>query len=133
MAASFPLDFQWLASRVKIGGSITSDALQSLRAAGLIDEPYGRNTSYWSMTDEGRSLLCTRPPHNCYRAIRDALASSGPMTARELETECRNQASDYSPREFMLTLWDMIHSCLVIDVTESGDAHSSYDLPEHTE
>ena len=138
MAASFPLTHSYLEERCKRHAQPNSGydrltAFHSLESAGLvIRSSWGWETSY-NMTDEGRSLLCQRPPYNCYRAIRDELAASGPLTAPELESACRRKASNYAPDVFLRTLWDMIQSGLVIDMSESGDAHSTYDLPEHTE
>lgn len=85
------------------------------------------------MTTRGRTLLSLRPPYNCYRAIRDELAACGPLMASELEHACRRQASDYCADVFMRTLYDMLQSGLVVDCTERGDAHSTYDLPEASE
>lgn len=135
MAASFPLDFLYLAHHcVKVGGSATSDALQTLHNAGLVHEPYGRNTSYWSMTDEGRALLSTRPPYDYRRCILDELAACGPCTIEDLIRACRTQVIGYTFEGFSEAFLRMIrHDCLIVDVTDPEDGFSTYDLPEHTE
>jgi hypothetical protein len=139
MSASFPLTRSYLEVRsLRESGSRHSELnmirdLNVCESAGLIvRSSWGWETSY-NMTDEGRALILQRPPYNCYRAIRDELAACGPLMASELEHACRRQASDYCADVFLRTLYDMLQSGLVVDCTEPGDAHSTYDLPEASE
>jgi hypothetical protein len=138
MSAQAPLPFDWLARRClkeagDYGNETAADTVFLLKRAGLVEMADTGRESFWSMTDEGRALILQRPPYNCYRAIRDELAACGPLMASELEHACRRQASDYCADVFMRTLYDMLQSGLVVDCTERGDAHSTYDLPEASE
>lgn len=133
MASDYALGFGWLARCTRTGGSATSEALKALASANIIHEPYGHGTGYWHMTDEGRALIRQRPPYNCYQAILDELSASGPLTGEELESACHRQACDYTPAVFMLALYTMLHDDLVMDMTERGDANSTYDLPGASE
>lgn len=133
MTASAPLDFGWLARRVarecNIGGSAASDALIALERAGLVHEPFGRGVGWWSMTDEGRTQLQTRPPYNCYRAILDEVAARGPLTFGALQRACRQQAQDYSAGAFTTALYDLVRSGEIQHEWEPGDTEATYDLP----
>jgi len=139
MSASFPLTRSYLEVRsLRESGSRHSELnmlrdLNVCESAGLIlRSSWGWETSY-NMTDEGRALIRQRPPYNCYRAIRDELAASGPLTALQLEHACKRQALGYTSENFMQALWWMVKESMILDVTERGDAHSTYDLPEATE